>query len=212
MHVLTLNVGNVSYSKHSIPLIKRLCEHNKIPLTVLDKDLNLNIHKLHPAWLKCFCHKIVKSDFIIMWDLDLLPTRIYDLHEVFDCNKLNMVRDITNILSGNVYNGKFRYNTGLMGIPKSYGEWFSEIYFEKGPNSLYPSYEQYHVNDKIFDNKIEVKELDEKYNTMYNGIVKWDSMNVHYTYGIRSERHRYELIREHFQRYMNIRNVKYISR
>jgi len=186
MTIFVINIGNVEYGKYSIPIIEKLCEYNNINLYILDKDISQNKYRNHPSWLKLFCHDLVNDDFIISWDLDLVPLKLYDIKSIFKLDSLNMVKDTSLLVEGG-YNLKFRYNCGLMGIPKSFSEKFIEIYNKRAPFPLYPSYEQYYVNDYIYDNNIRINELELKYNYLYNDfnlLDRNDIMNLHFTWKI----------------------------
>ena len=200
MTVFVIDI-NTEYSKYSIPIIDKFCKYNEFNLFVLDKNIEHNIHNQHPSWLKLFSHKLVDDDFILCWDLDLLPTKRFKL-DCLDYSKINLCHDSGFINENFTFNGKFKYNCGLIGVPKTYASFFESIYFEKAQNSQYPSYEQYHVNDKIFDNKIDVNLLPHEYNYLYDGFKVPETVkNIHYTYKINSNEHRVELIKEHYNNF-----------
>jgi len=92
MTIFLINVNDCEYAKYSIPLIKKLCEFNNINLFILDKDLDQNIYKKHPSWLKLFCHDLVDDDFILCWDLDLVPVKLYQI-DFLNINKINLSYD-----------------------------------------------------------------------------------------------------------------------
>jgi hypothetical protein len=203
MTVLVINVGNVDYGKYSIPLIEKLCDYNNVNLFVLDKNIPQNIYGLHPSWLKLFSFDLVNDDFIITWDLDLIPFKLYDFKTLFDVKKLNLSYDPSYTRFNFTFNGKFKYNCGLMGIPRKYSEDLKNVYLNNGKNSNYPSYEQYHVNDWIFDNNYDVNLLDYKLNTLFEGNENFEDnlLNIHYTWKVNSSNHRLELIKKHSEKY-----------
>jgi len=89
-----------------------------------------------------------------------------------------------------------------MGIPKQFKELFKSIYYNKAQQSTYPSYEQYHINDEIYDRNISINLIDTKYNYLYDGKqVENNTMNMHYTWKINSNQHRIDLIKEHFNKF-----------
>lgn len=199
MTIFCINIGDVNYAQYSLPLIKKLCEYNNINLYVLDKNISQNIYNVHPSWFKLFCHSLIDDDFILCWDLDLIPTRLYSLYDFIDTNKINLSYDQSYVREGFTFNGKFKYNCGLLGIPKIYQADIENIYI-KAKSSNYPSYEQYHVNDWIFDNKINIHGIDTKLNMMYDGtpVDKNDiNYNIHYTWKITSSSDRYNLVLKH---------------
>ena len=83
------------------------------------------------------------------------------------------------------------------------------IYHKYGSIATYPSYEQYYVNDEIFDNKISTNIMDSRLNNMFNGNENFseDILNIHYTWKIKSNQHRIELINNHFNKYKNNFNL-----
>lgn len=205
MTVLVINVGNTEYGKYSLPLIEKLCNYNNVNLFVLDKNIPQNKYNLHPSWLKLFCFDLIDDDFIISWDLDLVPTKLYNFKTFFNDDEFNFCYDPSFEKFNFTFNGKFKYNCGLMGIPKKYDNLLKTIYDTKGEKSTYPSYEQYHINDEIFDKKIPVNLLDYNLNTLFDGNENFnnDIFNVHYTWKINSNQHRIDLIKKHFTIYAN---------
>ena len=205
MTVLVINVGRTRYDKYSLPFIQKICDYNNVKLHILDKDIPQNTNKAHPSWLKLFCFDLINDDFIILWDLDLVPTKLYKFKDFFDLDKINACYDCSFTQQGFTFNGKFKYNCGLMGIPKKYSNDLKRIYEEQSKQITYPSHEQYHVNDWIFDNEIKVNKLDQNMNSMFNGIESFpDSvLNRHYTWQIRSPEHREDLIEKHYEKYYN---------
>lgn len=183
MTVLVIDIGETIYGKYSLPLIKKLCEYNKINLYVLKENIPQNIYDLHPSWLKLFAFDLIDDNFIILWDLDLVPTKMYDFTKYFNKETWNLCFDPAYKNSNYTFNGKFKYNCGLMGIPKTYSDDMKKLYMDKGKNSSYPSYEQYHINDKIYDENIEVNLLDYNLNTLFDGNENFsdDIYNIHYT-------------------------------
>jgi hypothetical protein len=203
MTVFVINVGSTLYSEYSLPIIEKLCEYNNVNLYVLDKNIPQNIYNVHPSWLKLFCFDLIDDDFIITWDLDLVPTKLYNFKKFFNEKKINLAYDPSFVNENFTFNGKFKYNCGLMGIPSIYGDQLKKLYIEKAQNSQYPSYEQYHVNDKIYDENIDINLLDYNLNFLYNGIdnFKRSIKNVHYTWKINSNEHRAELVNKHYNKY-----------
>lgn len=206
MTIFVIDVGNTYYGRYTLPMIEDLCLKNNINLFVLDKDIPQNKYGLHPSWLKLFCHSLVEDDFILCWDLDLVPTRIYDLKSIIDTSRINMAYDRCHTQEGFTFNGKFRYNCGLIGIPKSYQGFIEGIYEKHASHAQYPSYEQYYVNDEIYDNNLDIALLSQNLNFMYGGgshrdgsfEYPEDALNIHYTWKILSPQHRIELIADHY--------------
>jgi len=209
MTIFVINIGDTKYSDYSLKFIEKFCDFNNVNLYVLDRNISQNIYNLHPSWLKLFAFDFVKDDFIISWDLDLIPTKLYKLDNTFNTKLLNFCYDRSYETQGFTFNGKFKYNCGLMGIPETYSDLFKKIYIDKGMNTKYPSYEQYHINDWVHDNKINVNLLDSNLNYMFEGHENFafDILNIHYTWKIKSNEHRVELIKKHFLKYKNNFNL-----
>lgn len=201
MTIFIINIGNLEYAKYSIPLISKIADYNKAKIFILDKNISQNTNSVHPSWLKLFCHDLVNDEYIICWDADLVPTQIYRLEDFFRFEQINLAYDSSYVKENFRFNGKFKYNCGLIGIPKKESKFFKEIY-AKSLKSDYPSFEQYHVNDKIYDTKKEINILDIKLNKMYDGQVYPDSYNMHYTWKITSPCHKNSLIQDHYNNFL----------
>ena len=201
MTIFVINIGDTGYSQYSIPLIQKLAAYNGIKIFILDRDISQNTNHVHPSWLKLFCHDIIDDDFIILWDLDLVPTKLYSLPELFNTTIFNMCYD-TSYLINQPFNDKFKYNCGLIGVPKSYSSFLKEVY-SLSKNSALPSFEQYHLNNILYDTKIPVNVLPQELNHMYVGSIDNTSLNMHYTYLIRDNDHRKELVALHYQLFKN---------
>lgn len=185
MKLIVINVGETKYSDFSIPFIEKLCKKNDLEFIIIDKDVKENYYNLHPAWIKLLLHELYEDDFIISWDLDLVPCKMYDLKSYFDTSKLNLAYDGTFIYDNHSFiNGKFKYNTGLIGIPKIYSKAFKNIYDISGKDPTYPSYEQYYINDWIYDNKVPVNRLVDELNVMKRSDMDFpdNTLNKHYTH------------------------------
>ena len=203
MTIFVINIGDTGYSNHTLPIIEKFCEFNEINLFVLTENIPQNVYDLPPSWLKLFSHQLVDDDFILCWDLDLVPTKLYKIKDMLDTTKLNFCYDSGYIYENFIFNGKFKFNCGLIGIPKSYSTFMENIYHKHGMNANYPSYEQYYVNDEIFDNNITPNVLDTNLNYMFNGNENFDTnvLNSHYTWKINSNEHRIELIKNHYNKF-----------
>ena len=199
MTIFTIDIGT-EYGKYSLPILEKFCEHNGIKLYVQREDSELNIHKLHPSWLKCFCHDLVDDDFILCWDLDLLPTKMYDPCTYIDFGKINVTYDLGYWKGVSYFNKYFKYNCGLIGIPKSEAEFFRNVYRYHNKELNYPSYEQYYVNDAIAIIEKRVNLLPLEMNYLYEGdrcLENSSVLNFHYTWRINNEEHRTHLVKNH---------------
>lgn len=205
MTALVINVGNVPYAGDALPVLRDFFDYNEIPLVVLENDLPQNYHRSHPSWLKMFCHDLIDDDFILCWDLDLLPAYRYDVRECF--NVRNDEKFHIGIETGLLYGfgmerfGKnFKYNCGLMGVPKSFGKVFNSIYEKFGSNPMNrEAWEQLYVNDYLVSNDIDVQIVRPEYNCSLNLRREFlpNTRNKHYTYGVMDVGIRTELIKQH---------------
>lgn len=201
MKIFVLNVGNLPYSKYSLPLIKSLCDYNSIDLEVITEPIPQC--NLHPSWIKVFLHSIYDEDFILCWDVDLVPTQLYDIHQFLDTSKINLAYDKYVVHNGSeLYGPKFKYNCGLLGIPKIHTKEIEELYELRYQNR--PFYEQFYVNDWIADNNYPVHVLPNALNDMYCIDRPVRPLNQHYTYQVHTEQVRHDLMREHYEKYKGL--------
>lgn len=170
--ISVLNVNQPDYGKLSLPLIRRYCVKHGYRLNVINNE-GYNPSEQHPSWLKLLVGTSQPlADFVLFWDLDLIPTPdCGPIDKFMDFSKINLCLDHGHILRGSpptnhaVYK-HFRYNLGLVGIPRSVFDSLERIYFDKTPSGL-PSYDQYHVNQWIGDNNIPVHELPMGFNFFF---------------------------------------------
>jgi hypothetical protein len=201
MKVVVINVGSPEYCKFSLPLIQSLCDYNKIPLEVITEAIPQC--NLHPSWIKIFLHSMCDEDFILCWDLDLMPTKLYDIHQFLDISKINLAYDKYVVHNGSaLYGPNFKYNCGLLGIPKQYGPPIEKVYERRHQNRA--CYEQFYVNDLIAENNYPVHVLPNTLNDMYCIGRPVRPLNQHYTYNVYDEQTRYNLMKEHYEKYSKL--------
>ena len=180
-------------------------KHN-IETFVLEK----NDFGVDPSWLKLKCFDYVDDDFILCWDIDLLPRRscpsiVGDLN----FSKINLVVDsILYTKSATIppIAPYHRYNCGLMGIPKTYRPLLERVFLEAKTSKL-PSYEQYPMNLELSNNQYrDVHELDKTWNCIFHFPGKDSFMSsakaIHYT-GDRTSGIREDLIKMHHRLYLS---------
>lgn len=207
--VAILDVGTLPYASISRKVLedyftRKQIDYKFITSSILD-SIDINTKKAHPSWWKMIIHRLLPGyDYIICWDLDLLPkSRDVSILEMFDFTKLTLAYDSP----GNTvpFCPDFKYNGGLIGIPASHASFTEYIYDTYAPGTL-PSYEQYYLNTEIARKEIKVHELPRNVNVLYP--VKkeerpafYDSLVQHYTYGFGTEENRVSLIQAHHDRY-----------
>lgn len=120
---------------------------------------------VHPSWYKLMIHRHLewKYDYCLCWDVDLLPTNKHSVSDII--NEIDKEKFYGCIDTGVLFSNhksdfieiqgivsKFRWNCGLLGIPKSQALALETIYHLNN-HSQKPSYEQYHVADYLYENR-----------------------------------------------------------
>lgn len=205
MKVVTIANGNIPYKETSIELLTKYFKKKNIEFIVLTEN-KFNYNNVHPSWWKCHVHKLFNDNFIVTWDLDMIPVNFeYDLNVIFDKTKLNMTYDSGTIFDKTYFNEYFKYNCGFMGIPKSESDFIEEVY-DKHSLGYYGSWEQYYVNDEIYFQNKDLKIIPFEYNFLFlprfmnidlkTIINKYDVKNFHFTYGVPSTEYKDILIKQ----------------
>lgn len=207
--IMVLDIGNVHYSEFAKPIISDYAKKHGYRLEFITKipDSIPIIDGAHPSWYKLLCHRIIDADFILCWDLDLLPVKNAPaIHKHIKSGVLNLAADSTIILGKNGKFENFRYNCGLIGVPRHESGFLNSVFVANVPGNL-PSYEQYYVNDAICNSHKIVHELPPMFNAMYPPETHqtwiWDNAYFkHYTWGM-PDHHRLTAISNH--------NLEYFS-
>jgi len=182
-------------------------KQHDIEVFILDK----NEFGVNPSWLKLKCFNYVDDDFILCWDMDLLPKKncpsiVNDLNFY----KINMVVDTifhTNALAPLFGANQFRFNCGLMGFPRKYRGLLDKVFLEAETSKL-PSYEQYPMNSELAKNEFkDVHEFNKKCNCIFHlptipNSFLTSAYTVHYT-GIGSDSARKSLVNSHHRLYFS---------
>jgi hypothetical protein len=170
---MVLAVGDIDYKKNAKEVLEDYFNKNSIPYVFIEEaPKNLDLKGAHPSWWKLLAHSIIPNkDFIICWDLDLLPSSAtINVISDFNMNMLCMAVDSTkrNFPDSAVCQQlpNFKYNGGLIGIPKSM-QGFTKFVFDSNAPGTLPSYEQYYLNECIAVNKIPMHELPSDFNVFY---------------------------------------------
>jgi hypothetical protein len=169
MLISVLAIGNPEYKNDSIDVLKDYFERNSLRYNFIENTPQIEVKGSHPSWWKLICHRIYKNeDYILNWDLDLLPTnKNTKFHEFTNLNKIAMSWDVqARYFPNDRFNNNFRYNGGLIGIPKSLSQ-FTENVFDTFAPGTRPSYEQYYLNDEIVKNNIDILEFPDDANFLY---------------------------------------------
>lgn len=175
-------------------------QRHNIDVFVLEK----NDFDVDPSWLKLKCFDYVDDDFVLCWDIDLLPrNNCPSIVSELNFSKINLVVDSIFYTKSAIpppVAPYHRYNCGLMGIPRSYKPLLEKVFLESKISKL-PSYEQYPMNLELSKNQYkDVHELDKTWNCIFHFSSKDSFMAsakaVHYT-GDRTVGIRDSLIKAH---------------
>src|SRR5581483_2712351 len=160
-----IDINNTVYSRFTFPFIRKYCDKYKYSLFVLKDKLNPQVH---PAWYKLLCHNICESPFILCCDLDIfIMPSTPPIHEIIQQDKINICKDAC------AENGKtllinefpfFKYNTGLMGIPKVAQSFVENIYHKNAITGNWPCWEQMYVNEALIN--VDINVLPNEWNYM----------------------------------------------
>jgi len=181
--VVVLAAGNIFYKKDAMDVLTHYFKRHKIPFVFIESvPEGIDVRSSHPSWWKLLVHSFVPGyDFIICWDLDLLPKdQNVKVIDDFDMTKLCFAWD-SHAKTGQGWRPSFKYNGGLIGIPSAMSRFMQGI-FEKHAPGDWPSYEQYYLNDELQDQAITVHELPSDVNVLYT-FPGFDVARLqHYTY------------------------------
>jgi hypothetical protein len=168
--VMVLAVGDIFYKSDAAAVLKHYFRLHRIPYHFIEHPpVAVAVRGAHPSWWKLLAHSILPGyDFIICWDLDLLPrSPVHNVIGDFDMNSLCIGWDShAKTRPDERWRPSFKYNGGLIGIPKSYAE-FSEDVFARHAPGEWPSYEQYYLNDELEAQAIKIHELPSDVNVLY---------------------------------------------
>ena len=101
--VMVLAVGDISYKKHAKEVLQHYFKAHSIPHVFIEEvPKNIDLKDSHPSWWKLLAHSILPNiDFIICWDLDLLPsTATVNVISDFNMNRLCMAVDSQRTAKG----------------------------------------------------------------------------------------------------------------
>jgi hypothetical protein len=187
---MVIAIGDIFYKADAKEVLVHYFEKHDIPYMFLEEDpTQLHPKGVHPSWLKMICHRILHGyDAIICWDLDLLPASPdVKVIDDFDMTNLCLAYDSVakRLLSGNVilpYCPDFKYNGGLICIPKQHSEFTEDIYDTFAPGTL-NLWEQFYLNNMIAEKEMNIHELPEDINVLYSCEGFETARLKHYTFG-----------------------------
>jgi hypothetical protein len=202
MTVFVVRVGKCKELDYCLEIIKNYLTKHNIKYYVLTEKID----NFHPSWFKLRAFEYVDDDFILCWDLDLLPKKnAPNILTNLDFNKINLAVDSAVMLNIKEAGKQLKYNCGLIGIPKKYKDMFSKLY--KHANNTAP-FEQNYINDIIRQQNIDIHEIDKRFNTLYytcreNIKNLISSFFTHYTALNLTSNERNFLIKKHYSKYFN---------
>lgn len=200
--VVVFAYGDIFYAPDSKRVLEDYFRFHGIPYYfITEKPISFDTKEAHPSWWKLKVHSIVRGyDFIITWDLDLLPrNRHVKVIQEFDMSKLCMVRDSMVPDTENEYS-PCKYNGGLIGIPKTYQPFMEHIFDTYAPGEI-PGWEQGYLNNMIHVNGTQLYELPRKLNGLYSTQYFPDALLQHYTHGDQAKYRISEHRQMYFQEY-----------
>jgi hypothetical protein len=158
-----IDVGENDYSRFTLPFIRKYCKKYNYKLFVLKERIDQHVH---PSWYKLLCHKICKAQFIVCCDLDIfIMPSAPPIHKEIQENVLNICEDAlaphTHLIKKFPF---FKYNCGLMGIPKTSQTFMEKIYDSYAVTGTWPCWEQMYVNQAIINKPLNI--LNNKWNCM----------------------------------------------
>lgn len=213
MTIFVVKVGDCMQLSTGLEVLIDYFKKYDLKYFILDKK----IYNLHPSWYKLKAFDYIDDDFIVSWDIDLLPKKnAPNILPQLNFNKINLALD-TGVTLGKIEALKkfsyFKYNCGLMGIPKKY-KTFCENIFKYSSNKIpvpgninpFPN-EQDIINKELSKNNYsDVHEIDTRFNTLYytcKGNIKnlLNSFFIHYTAYNLDFKTRNTLIQKHYNTY-----------
>jgi hypothetical protein len=200
---MVLAVGNIAYKADALEILRHYFTLHSIPYTFIEQvPTNVDLMGSHPSWWKLLAHSILPGyDYIICWDLDLLP-RSPDVEVMKDFDMTSMCLAWDSDAKANPDNKflpSFKYNGGLIGIPSSFAAFTTSVFRTHAPGT-YPSYEQYYLNEELQRQSIPVHELSTDINVLCS-FPEFESARLqHYTYADDAK----QQVHPHYLRYFNI--------
>jgi hypothetical protein len=181
---MVLAVGDIFYKADSLKILTHYFNKQNVDYHIIEQIPDIDIKNSHPSWWKLLCHKILLDyDYIICWDLDLLPIHSnVDFLQYFNFNKITMAQDsCAKHYPEMKYNNNFKYNGGLIGIPKTLAFIMEDIFNKYAPGTR-PSWEQYYLNDTIVEKGLDIHELPDTINVLHSTPDFSNALLKHYTF------------------------------
>jgi hypothetical protein len=182
---MVLAIGDIFYKADSLKILTHYFNKQNVDYHIIEQvPENIDFKNSHPSWWKLLCHKILRDyDYIICWDLDLLPIHSnVNFLQHFDMNKITMAIDSCAKHYPHLkYNNNFKYNGGLIGIPKTLAFIMEDIFNKYAPGTR-PSWEQYYLNDTIVEKGLIIHELPDTINVLFSTPDFNNALIKHYTF------------------------------
>jgi hypothetical protein len=143
---MILSIGSITYKEDALAVLSHYFKSHNIEYHVIENaPPTIDVRGSHPSWWKLLAHSILPGyDFILCWDLDLLPNNPdVNIIDEFNMNLICLSWDShAKHYPNDKFLPSFKYNGGLLGIPKSYKDTLESIFKRYAPG-IYPSYKAY---------------------------------------------------------------------
>ena len=132
--VMILAIGNIFYKEDAMSILIDYFTNKKIPyIFITEVPKNIDFKNSHPSWWKLLAHDILPNyEYIICWDLDLLPRdKNVNVLDEFNLNEICLAYDsFAKYFPNDRLYKSFKYNGGLIGIPKSKSNFTKNVFLK----------------------------------------------------------------------------------
>ena len=201
--VYVMMTGNHQYYRYS----QRAIDRYYAPLGIsvhYQREMPEELKGLSYCWGRYHAHRVIDADVIISQDADILPcSTAYDIREHISGEKFSMPLDpYAPVLQDNesLRFKNFKYNAGLMFIPKSFQPMMELCVYEYArPGTDAKKWDdagdQYCINDFVARHNIDVDVIPSQFDTFWTPGMDYSKLAfVHYTGQVPSGGHKHEYI------------------
>ncbi len=170
LDVFVVRVGRPRWADYTVPFIRDYCRTHRYRLHWLMEHPEWAKDR-SPSWCKLLAHRFVNSDFILVMDLDIVPVPgAPPILPELDPSCLNAVtvrntwRRRRALKKYGMDAGlNYRYNTGLLGVPRSAAPALERLYHASDPKATV-GYEQEYFNRWVWADGVPVRRLEVAWN------------------------------------------------
>lgn len=210
--VVVLAVGydetpeRAEYKKVASGSIKKYYDHFGIPCEVMHENHPAAVNT-SPSMARLLLFDLYpKADFILAQGLDMLPCNYrYNIQDFLCGDVVNMAVDCTR--AGQYPKPcsfpNFKYNADLLGYPKALAPFMKRVFIAALEDKLgYSAFEQYYLNDMLWNEQIYVNDLPIIFNKFYSDNFDYEhTVFCHYTNHMASK-DKYEYILQYHPKEM----------